>query len=336
MKSLVASLALTVCIGFAGVAHAQAPDAPAVISGAGGSIQSPLFKAWIADYQTATGQVLTYQGQNSAFGISQIDAKAADFGVTAMPLSGEQLQAKGLFQFPFLVSGTVLVTNVPGLDSGKLRLDSGLVAAIFLGEISKWDDPRIKAVNPGLDLPDWPITVAHRTDPASMTLLLTSYLSAVSPAWKAGPGVGETVAWPIGLGGKGNAGISEIMGGTMGTIGYVEYAYAREHKLDLVALKNHDGVFVAPAPATFAAVAAGEDWSASAGFGVPTLDRPGADSWPLVLVSYALVRNDAPADRRKRVIDFFDWGFAHGDAEIATLGYAPAPEVVKAMARKRW
>jgi phosphate transport system substrate-binding protein len=336
MKSLVASLALTVCLGLGGVVHAQTAATPPVISGAGGSIQSPLFKAWIANYQTASGRTLTYQGQNSAFGISQIDAKAADFGVTATPLSDEQLRAKGLVQFPFLVSGTVLVTNVPGLDGGKLRLDSGLVAAIFLGEITKWDDARIKAVNPDLDLPDWPITVAHRTDPASMTLLLTSYLSAVSPAWKAGPGVGETVNWPIGLGGKGNAGISEIMGGTMGTIGYVEYAYAREHKLDLVALKNHDGVFLTPAPEAFAAVAAGEDWSAAAGFGVPTLDRPGAGSWPLVLVSYALVRDDAPADRRKRVTDFFDWGFEHGDAEIATLGYAPAPEAVKALARKRW
>lgn len=336
MKSFMASVALTLCLGIASVAQAQTADAPVAISGAGGSIQAPLFKAWIADYQAATGQVLTYQGQNSAYGVSQIDAKAADFGVTAMPLSDDQLHAKGLVQFPFLVSGTVLVTNVPGLDSGKLRLDGPLLAAIFLGEITKWNDARIKAVNPGVDLPDWPITVAHRTDPASMTLLLSSYLSSVSPAWKAGPGAGETVNWPIGLGGKGNAGISEIMGGTMGTIGYVEYAYAREHKLDLVALKNHDGVFLTPAPEAFAAVAADANWSASAGFSVPTLNQPGAGSWPLVLVSYALVRDDSPADRRKRVTDFFDWGFQHGDARIAALGYAPAPQAVKALARKRW
>jgi phosphate transport system substrate-binding protein len=338
MKSLMASVAFMMCLSVAGGAAAQAPAAPAAapISGAGGSIQSPLFKAWMADYQAQTGQVVTYQGQNSAYGISQIEAKAADFGVTAMPLSDADLAAKGLAQFPFLISGTVLVTNVPGLESGKLRLDGPLLAAIFMGEISKWNDPKIKAVNPGVDLPDWPITVAHRTDPASMTLLLTSYLSTVSSTWKAGPGAGETVAWPIGLGGKGNAGISEIMGGTMGTIGYVEYAYALDHKLDLVALKNHDGAFIAPSPAAFAAVAAGANWSASKGFGVPTLDRPGKASWPLVLVSYGLVRNDAPADRRKQVIDFFDWGYAKGDAKVSALGYAPVTEPVKALVRKSW
>ncbi|WP_158272240.1 MULTISPECIES: phosphate ABC transporter substrate-binding protein PstS [unclassified Caulobacter] len=337
MKTLVTSLALALCLAGAGAAMAQAPAAPpTVISGAGGSIQSPLFKAWMTDYQAETGRVMTYQGQNSAFGISQIEAKAADFGVTAMPLSDADLQAKGLSQFPFLISGTVLVTNVPGLESGKLRLDGPLLAAIFMGEVTKWNDPKIKAVNPGVDLPDWPITVAHRTDPASMTLLLTSYLSAVSPAWKAGPGAGETVTWPIGLGGKGNAGISEIMGGTMGTLGYVEYAYALDHKLDLVSLKNHDGLFVAPSPGGFAAVAAGANWSASKGFGVPTLDQPGAASWPLVLVSYGLLRDDAPADRRRLVTDFFDWGYAKGDARVSALGYAPVTAPVKALVRKLW
>lgn len=337
MKSLMASVAFMLCVGVAGGVVAQtAPEKPAPIAGAGGSIQSPLFKVWMADYQAETGQVLTYQGQNSAYGISQIEAKAADFGVTAMPLSDADLAAKGLSQFPFLISGTVLVTNVPGLESGKLRLDGPLLAAIFMGEITKWNDPKIKAVNPGVDLPDWPITVAHRTDPASMTLLLSSYLSSVSASWKAGPGAGETVNWPTGLGGKGNGGISEIMSGTMGTISYVEYAYALDHKLDLVSLKNHDGAFIAPSPAAFAAVAAGANWSASKGFGVPTLDRPGAASWPLVLVSYGLLRDDAPADRRKQVIDFFDWGYAKGDAKVSALGYAPVTEPVKTLVRRSW
>jgi len=335
LKLSIAPIALALCLGLTGAAGAQSP-APTAISGAGGSIQSPLFKAWMPDYQAATGETMTYQGQNSAYGISQIEAKAADFGVTAMPLSDAELAAKGLSQFPFLISGTVLVTNVPGLESGKLRLDSALLADIFLGKITQWNDARLKAVNPGVDLPDWPITVARRTDPASMTLLLTSYLSAVSPAWKAGPGAGETVAWPIGLGGKGNAGISEIMSGTMGTISYVEYAYALEHKLDLVTLKNHDGAFVAPSPEAFAAVAAQADWSATKGFGVPTLDQPGAKSWPLVLVSYGLVRDDTPADRRKRVLDFFEWGYANGDARMSSLGYSPAPAKAKALVRESW
>jgi phosphate transport system substrate-binding protein len=339
MKSLVASVAFVLSLAVAGSVAAQTAPAPAPVpglSGSGGSIQSPLFKAWIADYQKAGGEPIAYQGQNSAFGISQIESKAADFGVTAMPLSDADLKTKGLSQFPFVISGTVLVTNVPGLESGKLRLDAATLAAIFLGKVTKWNDPALKTLNPGLDLPDWPITVAHRTDPASMSLLLTSYLSAVSPEWKAGPGAGETVAWPIGLGGKGNAGISEIMSGTMGTISYVEYAYALDHKLDLVALKNRDGAFVTPSPAAFSAFANSAPWTATKGFGVQTLDRPGKATWPLVLVSYGLLRDDAAPDRAKRVRDFFGWGYANGDADIVKLGYAPVPAPVKAAVRAKW
>lgn len=334
MKSLIASVAFAFSLAAAGSVLAQTASAP--LSGSGGSIQSPLFKAWIADYQKAGGEPIAYQGQNSAFGISQIESKAADFGVTAMPLSDADLKAKGLSQFPFVISGTVLVTNVPGLESGKLKLDAKALADIFMGKIAKWNDPALKALNAGLDLPDWPITVAHRTDPASMTLLLTSYLSSVSPEWKAGPGAGETVAWPIGLGGKGNAGISEIMSGTMGTISYVEYAYALDHKLDLVTLKNRDGAFVTPSPAAFSAFASGAPWTASRGFGVQTLDQPGKATWPLVLVSYGLLRDDAAPDRAKRVRDFFAWGYANGDADITALGYAPVPAPVKAVVRTEW
>lgn len=336
MKSLLTSMAFAFSLAAAGSAIAQTTPASAPLSGSGGSIQSPLFKAWISDYQKAGGEPIAYAGQNSAFGISQIESKAADFGVTAMPLSDADLKAKGLSQFPFVISGTVLVTNVPGLESGKLKLDGPALAAIFLGKISKWNDPALKALNPGLDLPDWPITVAHRTDPASMSLLLTSYLSSVSAEWKAGPGAGETVNWPAGLGGKGNAGISEIMSGTMGTISYVEYAYALDHKLDLVALKNHDGAFVAPSPAAFSSFAASAPWTASKGFGVQTLDQPGKATWPLVLVSYCLLRDDAAPDRTKRVRDFFAWAYDHGDADITALGYAPVPASVKAAARARW
>lgn len=336
MKSLLTSVAFAFSLAATGAAMAQTAPAPAPLSGSGGSIQSPLFKAWIADYQKAGGEPIAYTGQNSAFGISQIESKAADFGVTAMPLSDADLKAKGLSQFPFVISGTVLVTNVPGLESGKLKLDGQALAAIFLGKISKWNDPALKVLNPGLDLPDWPITVAHRTDPASMSLLLTSYLSSVSPEWKAGPGAGETVSWPAGLGGKGNAGISEIMSGTMGTISYVEYAYALDKKLDLVALKNRDGAFVAPSPAAFSSFAASAPWTASKGFGVQTLDQPGRATWPLVLVSYGLLRDDAAPDRTKRVRDFFVWGYDHGDADITTLGYAPVPASVKAAVQARW
>ncbi|MBO9544025.1 phosphate ABC transporter substrate-binding protein PstS [Caulobacter sp.] len=332
MKSVLASVAFALSLAVVGSASAQT----APLTGSGGSIQSPLFKAWIADYQKAGGEPIAYTGQNSAFGVSQIESKAADFGVTAMPLSDADLKAKGLSQFPFVISGTVLVTNVPGLESGKLKLDAPAVAAIFLGKITKWNDPMLKALNPGLDLPDWPITVAHRTDPASMSLLLTSYLSSVSSEWKAGPGAGETVTWPVGLGGKGNAGISEIMSGTMGTISYVEYAYALDHKLDLVALKNHDGAFVTPSPAAFSSFASGAPWTASKGFGVQTLDRPGKATWPLVLVSYGLLRDDAAPDRAKRVRDFFTWGYTSGDADITALGYAPVPASVKTAVQARW
>lgn len=337
MKTLMVSMALVMSVGLAGVAAAQ-ESAPAAttIAGAGGSSPAILFKGWGDDYQAARGVTLTYDAVNSTYGIQKIEAKAVDFGDTEAPLTDAELDAKGLTQFPIALIGVTLVTNVPGVESGKLRLDGPLMADIFSGAVTMWNDPKIKALNPGLPLPDWAITVAHRSDPAALTGLLTTYLSGVSPSWKAGPGSGNIVTWPAGVGGKGNGGIAEIMSSTMGTIGYVEYAYAKEKGLDLVLLKSHDGAYVAADTPALTAAAAGADWSKSKGFYTELLNQPGANSWPIIGASFVLLRKDTPAARRQEILRFFDYSYSNGDAHATALGYAPLPASLKKQVRASW
>ena len=337
MKSLFIPIALTTCFCFANVAAAETAGAPATpIAGAGASFPAPLYGAWSTDYRTAKGETVNYQSVGSGAGVQQIEAAAVDFGGTDKPLSAEDLDKNGLIQFPSVLGGVVPVINVPGLSSGQLRLDGPLLADIFLGAVKMWNDPRIKAENPGVDLPDWPITVAYRSDKSGTSFLFTTYLASTSSAWKAGPGAGDLVTWPAGLGGKGNAGVAEIMSGTVGTIGYVEYAFAKQKNLDFVLLKNHDGVFVAPDTEGFSAAAAGADWSRTRGFYMLLIDQSGPRSWPITGATFALVRKDAPADRRQAVLRFFDWDYAHGDARAAAMDYVPLPATLKTLVRESW
>ncbi len=335
MKSLLASTAFLLGAALSSASLAQTAAGGAV-AGAGASFPAPLYAAWAADYQAAKGMSVTYQPVGSGAGVRQIEASAVDFGGTDKPLTQADLDKNGLIQFPTVLGGVVPVINVPGLESGKLRLDGPALADIFSGKITKWNDPRLQALNPGLSLPDWPVTVAYRSDKSGTSYLFTTYLSSVSPAWKAGPGAGDTVAWPAGLGGKGNAGVAEIMAQSMGTIGYVEYAYAKQNKLDLVVLKTHDGAFIEPDPATFSAAAEKADWAHAPGLGLLILDQPGARSWPITAATFVLVRKDASAGRRQQVLRFFDWDFAGGDARAAKENYVPLPAPVKALVRKSW
>ncbi len=337
MKTLVLCAVTVMALGIAGGAASEAPSGgPGAISGAGASFPAPLYSAWADKYHAAGGDAVTYQSVGSGAGIQQIEASAVDFGATDKPLTAEDLASQGLLQFPTVLGGVVPVINAPGIGAGQLRLDGPLLAEVFAGHVKMWNDPRIKALNPALALPDLPITVAYRSDKSGTTFLFTTYLSAVSAAWKAGPGSGDAVAWPAGLGGKGNAGVAEIMGNTLGTIGYVEYAYARQNNLDYVVLKNSDGSFVAADAAGFTGAAAKADWSRAKGFYLLLIDQPGAASWPITGATFILVRKDAPAARRQAVLRFFDWAYAKGDANAVALGYVPLPVAVKTLIRTSW
>lgn len=306
------------------------------IGGTGASFPAPVYEAWSTDYLAAKGETVKYKAVGSGVGIQQIEAAAVDFGGTDKPLSGDDLAKNGLMQFPTVLGGVVPVINMPSIDSGKLKMDGELLAAIFNGDVKIWNDPRIQAQNPGMTLPEWPITVVHRADKSGTTFLFTSYLSAVSPMWKAARGVSDTGTWPDGLVGQGNGGVPDIMKDTVGTIGYVEYFYAKRYKLDTIVLKNHDGAFVAPSVPGFKAAAAKADWTHASGFNLLLLDQPGVASWPITAATFVLVRKDALAERRKQVLQFFDWSYANGDARADSLDYVPLPAELKTLVRKSW
>ena len=333
MKTLIVTVAL---VAFLGVSQQSNAETAPPVSGAGASFPAPLYSVWASDYLAAKGSAVTYQSVGSGAGVQQIEAAAVDFGGTDKPLSAEDLDKNGLLQFPTVLGGVVPVVFAPGLEAGKLRLDGPLLADIFAGKVKMWNDARIAALNPSLALPDLPITVVYRSDKSGTTFLFSSYLSAASPAWKAGPGAGDTLSWPAGLGGKGNDGVAEIMSNTLGAIGYVEYAFALKNKLDYVALKNHDGAYVSPDKTGFADAAAGADWAKARGFYVLLIDQPGARAWPITGATFALVRKDAPADRRQAVLRFFDWDYSNGDARASTLDYVPLPASVKVLVRASW
>lgn len=335
MKSLQAAMALLLGTALSGAALAETPSTSGV-TGAGASFPAPLYDAWTTEYRVAKGVAVTYQSIGSGAGVQQIEAAAVDFGGTDKPLTLAELDKNGLMQFTTVLGGVVPVVNVPGVGSGKLRLDGAALADIFSGKIAKWNDARLVALNPGLSLADWPITVAYRSDKFGTSYLFTTYLSSVSSAWKIGPGAGDTVSWPAGLGGKGNAGVAAILGDTIGTIGYVEYAFAKQKNLDLVVLKTHDGAYLEPEASTFSAAAAKADWAHAPGLGLLILGQPGAKSWPITAATFVLVRKDAPAERRQQVLRFFDWDFANGDARAERENYVPMPPALKALVRQTW
>ena len=315
----------------------SAPSSGAGISGAGATFPAPIYARWAQDYQQQVGASLNYQAIGSGGGIKQITAKTVDFGASDKPLKPADLDKAGLYQFPTVVGGVVPIMNLTGVSPGQLHLTGSVLASIFLGQITKWNDPQIAGLNPGASLPNLPITVVHRSDGSGTSFLFTSYLSMVSPAFGQKVGASDAVQWPTGLGGKGNDGVAAFVKQTAGSIGYVEFAYARQNNMVYADMQNHDGAFVAPTAQNFAAAAAGADWTKAPGNYMLLLNQPGANAWPITGATFILVyRQQSDAAKGKAVLAFFDWAYKNGDAAAASLDYVALPDPVKAMVRSQW
>ncbi|MFA7394543.1 MAG: phosphate ABC transporter substrate-binding protein PstS [Pigmentiphaga sp.] len=307
------------------------------ITGAGASFPYPIYAKWAAAYKDATGNAVNYQSIGSGGGQQQIKAKTVDFGASDDPLTAEDLQTSGLLQFPAVIGGTVPVVNIAGVKPGELKLSGELLADIFLGKIKKWNDPAIASLNPDLKLPSADIIVVHRSDGSGTTFGWTNYLSKVSPEWKSTVGEGKAVKWPVGQGGKGNEGVAAYVGQLSNTIGYVEYAYAKQNNLSWAQLRNQAGKFVQPEQEAFAAAAANADWDNAPGMGVVLTNEPGDTSWPVTAATFILIHKEqSDAAQGKAVLEFFDWAWKNGAEAAAELDYVPLPDEVTAKVRNVW
>ena len=315
----------------------QSERISAEISGAGASFIFPLVSKWSADYNAATGARVNYQSIGSGGGIAQIKAGTVDFGSSDKPLSSEELAQAGLGQFPSAIGGVVPVVNLESLQAGQLRLSGPLLADIFLGRITTWNDPAIVAANPGVALPASRITLVHRSDGSGTTFNFSNYLSKVSPEWKQAVGEGTSVQWPGGVGGKGNEGVASYVRQIKGGIGYVELAYALQNGMPYASLRNAAGNWVAPDEASFAAAAATADWASATDFNLVITDAPGADAWPITATNFMLMpkRPRDPA-RSRAALDFFRWAFAQGQAQARALHYVPLPPELVAQVEAYW
>lgn len=321
----------------AGVAIGTVAQDVKALTGAGATFPYPIYSKWAYEYQKITGVGLNYQSIGSGGGIQQISNKTVDFGASDAILSGDELGAKGLIQFPMVVGGVVLAVNLPGVSSNTLKLNGELLGRIFLGEIKSWNDPAIAKMNPGTGLPSKEITVVHRADGSGTSFIFTSYLSKVSTKWKNRVGSGTAVEWPVGLGGKGNEGVASYVKQVEGSIGYVEYAYALQNKMTTVVLQNRDGQFVNPSATGFSAAAENTDWAKADHFGVVLVDEPGKESWPIVGASFILIYKDQPdAAKAKAMLKFFDWCYKNGADQAKKLDYIPIPEKVYTLVEKSW
>ena len=306
------------------------------VTGAGASFPAPIYSKWAEAYNKATGNKINYQSVGSGAGIKQINAKTVDFGASDMPLKDDELKTSGLMQFPTVIGGVVPVINVAGVKPGQLKLTGAVLADIYLGKVTKWNDAAITALNPGVTLPDAAISTVHRADGSGTSFIFTNYLSKVNAEWKSKVGEGTAVNWPSnGVGGKGNEGVSQYVQRLPNSIGYVEYAYAKQNKMDFVQLKNQAGSFVEPVEGAFKAAAAGADWTKS--FYQVLTDEPGKDSWPITGATFILMHTaqDKPA-QATAVLKFFDWSYANGDKAAGELDYVPLPDSLKAAIHKAW
>jgi len=331
-RIILAGLAMTLVLALG----AQARAATA-ITGAGATFPYPVYSKWAYVYNRETGVRLNYQSIGSGGGIKQIKAKTVDFGASDAPMKPEEMKQFGLMQFPMIMGGVVPVVNISGIASGQLKLSPANLAAIFLGKITKWNDPKIMADNQGLNLPNDDITVVHRADGSGTTWIFTNYLTKVSGEWKDKVGNDKAVQWPVGLGGKGNEGVAAFVGKVEGSVGYGEYAYALQNKMTSVLLKNHDGNFVAPTAENFQAAAAGADWAHAEGYYMVLTDQPGANSWPITGASFILMyKSQANAAQAKEVLKFFDWSYRNGGKAALELDYVPMPDAVVKMVEGTW
>ena len=307
------------------------------ISGAGATFPYPLYAKWADSYKKETGNSLNYQSIGSGGGIKQIKAKTVTFGASDMPLEPKDLQASGLVQFPTVVGGDVPVINLEGIGPGELVLDGDTLAKIFLGDIKMWDDAAIKKLNPSMKLPPQAIVVVHRSDGSGTTFIFTDYLSKVNADWKSKVGANTSVEWPVGLGAKGNEGVSNNVIQTRGSIGYVEYAYAKQNKMTTVNMVNLDGKIVSPSASSFQAAAANADWEKADNFFVILTNQHGATSWPIAGATFILMYK-RPADEAsaREALRFFDWAYTKGGKAAEELDYVPMPEGVVNLIKKAW
>lgn len=327
-SSLIVSAGLAM-VSFTSLAAAQD------VTGAGASFPAPLYSKWAADYNKATNVKINYQSVGSGAGLRQIEAKTVDFGASDAPLKDEDLAKKGLMQFPTVIGGVVPVVNIKGITPGQLKLTGPVLGDIFLGKITNWTDPAIKALNPTLALPDAAIAPVRRADGSGTSFIFTNYLSKVNPEWKSKVGEGTAVNWPVGAGGKGNEGVAAFVSRLPNSIGYVEYAYVKQNKMIFAQLRNSAGTYVSPDDGAFKAAAAGADWAKS--FYQILTEQPGKDSWPITGATFILMQKvqDKPA-QATAVLKFFDWAYKGGDKTADDLDYVPMPAGVKTAVEKSW
>jgi phosphate transport system substrate-binding protein len=329
VKRVLLAVTFLVCVAGA----AQAVD----ISGAGATFPYPIYSKWADAYKQQTGVGLNYQSIGSGGGIKQIKAKTVTFGASDMPLKPEELQQAGLVQFPMIIGGVVPVVNIKGVQGGQMVLDGPTVAAIYLGDITKWNDPRIARLNPKLSLPATAIAPIYRSDGSGTNFLFTNYLSNSSPKFKDTIGANTSVQWPSGIGAKGNEGVANMTAQTDGSIGYVEYAYAKQNKMAYTDLVNAAGKRVAPDAASFQAAAANADWAHAAGYYLILTNQPGDKSWPITGASFILLYGVPPDPAATgAALKFFDWAYRNGAKMAADLDYVPLPDNLISQVRATW
>jgi phosphate transport system substrate-binding protein len=331
--SLLKQAAVMAALSFPAVGFA------ADITGAGATFPYPIYAKWAEAYKAKADVGMNYQSIGSGGGIKQIRAKTVDFGASDMPLKADVLEKNAMIQFPTVMGGVVPVVNLPGVAAGQMKLDGPALADIYLGKITKWNDPKLVALNKGVKLPNQDITVVNRSDGSGTTFIFTNYLSKVSAEWKAKVGNNTSVQWPAPTitGGKGNEGVASFVLRIKGSIGYVEYAYAKQNKMTYALLKNSAGSFVAPTAKAFQAAAAGADWKDAPGMYMILTDAPGKASWPIAGATFILMHKvQANADRAKSVLKFFDWAYANGDKMALGLDYIPMPDEVVKLIHAEW
>ncbi|MBK1839580.1 phosphate ABC transporter substrate-binding protein PstS [Azospirillum sp. YIM B02556] len=331
------------CAAFGALAVLSVSVAPlsvasaADISGAGATFPYPIYAKWADAYKKETGTGLNYQSIGSGGGIKQIKAKTVTFGASDMPLKPEELEQAGLIQFPMIMGGVVPVVNLKGIKAGEVKLSGTVLANIYMGEITKWNDAQIKALNPNVNLPNTAIAPVYRSDGSGTNFLFTDYLSKTSPKFQTQIGANTSVQWPAGIGAKGNEGVANMVKQTDGSIGYVEYAYAKQNNITHLDLQNKDGKTVSPKIEAFQAAAANADWANSKGYYVLLTDEPGAESWPITGASFILMyKTPQDAASSAEALKFFDWAYKNGSKMATELDYVPMPEAVVSLVQKTW
>ena len=318
--------------GLGGALAAQVTE----IAGAGATFPYPIYAKWAEAYNQKTGVKLNYQSIGSGGGIKQIKAKTVDFGASDAPLTNTELDEAGLMQFPMIIGGVVPVVNIPGIKAGEIKLSPTILAEIYLGKIAKWDDKAIADLNKGVNLPATAISVVHRSDGSGTTWIFTNYLTKVSKDWADKVGNDKAVAWPVGVGGKGNEGVSAYVQRIQGSIGYVEYAYILENKLSYTRMINSAGKVVSPSLKGFQAAASHVDFTKAKDFYVILTDQPGDDTWPISGCTWQILRKDAPKATNENVTKFFDWGFEKGQKMATDIAFGPLPPSTVAAIKTYW